>query len=110
MRAIHGNGLQEIGEHGKVRVPRTLVVEIARAKELQLGAMVCVTVNLPVIELNGANRLIGREVSKTFRAQTAIRTVLPILLEPSGDSGRRDDAICFLFQTSGRFFEGVADV
>ena len=61
VRADERHGLEEIRERREARVAGALVVELAAAQTLQLRPMERVAVDLPVIQLDGADGLLGRE-------------------------------------------------
>src|SRR5262249_14441803 len=66
--------------------------------------------DLPVVELDRADRLVGGVASEPGGSEAAVATVLLVLLEPSGDGRRRDAAIGFLFETRGSLLERVAEI
>ena len=72
--------------------------------------MVGERIDLPVVELNRTDRLVGRKAFETGGAKTAIRTVLLVQREPGRDRGRGDRAIGFLPEACRGFVKQVADV
>ena len=82
MRADRGNAFKKVGDVGEARVAFAFVVELAGAHEVQLRPMKGETVDLPMIELDGANGLAGGETRPAFRAQAVIAAVLLVLLQP----------------------------
>jgi hypothetical protein len=61
VRTVRRDALEVIGDGRKPRVPAVLVVERTGAEKVQLRPVEGVAVDLPMIELDGADRLIGRE-------------------------------------------------
>src|SRR5262245_49162552 len=72
--------------------------------------MVGVSVNLPMVELDRADSLVGGVALKACGAQSAVAAVLLVLLEPSRDRGGGHAAIGFLFETRRGFSQRVAEV
>jgi hypothetical protein len=62
-----------------------LVVEGPGAHEIELRAVIGKTVDLPVIELDGADGLASREAGEPAAAKPAVAAVLAVLVEPGGD-------------------------
>ena len=72
--------------------------------------MVGESVNLPVVELDRSDRLVGWVPSEPCRSEAAVTAVLLVLLQPGGDGGRRNAAVRFLFETHRGLFKRVAKV
>ena len=93
-----------------MRVTGALVVELAGAEKVELRPVVGERIDLTVVELDRADRLVGRKAFETGGAKTAIRTVLLVQREPGRDRGRGDRAIGFLPEACRSFVKRVADV
>ena len=61
MRTDERHRLQEVRDGSKALVAAAFVVELAPAQELNLWSVKGVAINLPMVELDGAVRLLGRE-------------------------------------------------
>ena len=85
MRAGGRDALKKIGDGGEARVAGALVVERAVAHEVELRPVEGVAVDLPVIELDRADGLVGREATQALGAQAAVAAVLFVLVEPRRD-------------------------
>jgi len=65
---------------------------------------------MPVVELDGADRLVRGAPFEACRAQSAVAAVLLVLLEPGGDRGRRNAAIGFLLEMRCGLLERVTEI
>src|SRR5262245_45992036 len=101
MRTCSWYALQEIRKRRKTSVALALVVERARSQELKLGSVVGVDVDLKVIELDGAKRLVGRKAMQGGAAKTAIAAMLLVFVEPRRNRRGRDGSMRLLFQSRG---------
>src|SRR5215471_10555000 len=72
--------------------------------------MVGIAIDLPVVELDGADRLVRGAPFEACRAQSAVAAVLLVLLEPGGYRGRRNAAIGFLLEPRCDLLERVAEI
>ena len=72
VRADERHRLKKIGERREARIAAALVVEFAAAQEFQLRSVERVAVNLPVVELDRADGLLGREEVPAAVAQAQI--------------------------------------
>ena len=86
MRADERYRFKKIRDGCKARITSSLFVELAVTQELKLRPMERVAVNLPVIQLDGADGLLGREEVSTFVAQTQVAHEVFVLREPARDS------------------------
>ena len=114
VRTDSGDAFEEFGErreaHGRGRALCALVVEDAGTQEFELRSMVRVCIDLPMVELDRADGLIGGKAREAFRAQAPVAAMLLVLPQPRGDRRRRHRAVGFLLEPRGSLFERVSDV
>ena len=82
VRTIRRHVFEKIGKRRKARVAFALVVERSGAQEVELRAVVGEAVDLAVVELDGADRLVRGKAGEALRAQPAIAAMALVLLQP----------------------------
>jgi hypothetical protein len=101
---------QKVCDGREACVAGPLVVERSRAQELELRAVEGVAVDLAVIQLDGADSLVGGGAAQAVGPQAAIAAMLLVRVEPRCDRGRGNAAIGLLLETGGSRFECAAEV
>jgi hypothetical protein len=79
-------GLQRSQLSGLSAIAYALVIERPLAHELELRSVIRVTVDLTMIELDGADGLAGWKMRETRSVQSMVTAVLFVFLQPRGDS------------------------
>src|ERR1700683_5859772 len=75
LRTIGRNAFEKIGKCREAFVAVALVVERSGTQEIELRTMIGEAIDLAVVQLDGADRLVPREAGKGRCAQTTIAGV-----------------------------------
>ena len=110
VRTIGGDVFEKIGKRREARVALAFVVEHAGAEEVELRTVVGETINLAVVQLDGADRLGREKAGEALRAEPAIAAMALVLLQPRRDRRGRNSAVGLLLETGSGFFEREAEV
>ena len=82
----------------------------SRAQKVEFRAMVGEAVDLAVVELDCADRLVRGDAGEALRAVPPIAAMAHVLLQPRRDRRRRDVAVRLLLETGSGFFQRKAGV
>ena len=110
VRTIGGDVFEEIGKWREARVAFAFVVEHAGSQEVELRAVVGKTIDLAVVELDGADRLGRGKAGEALRAEPAIAAMALVLVQPRRERRGRNGAVGLLFQARSGLVEGEADI
>ena len=80
VRTIRRYAFEKVGERHETLIAFALVVQRPRAQEVELRAMVGEAVDLPVVELDRADRLVRGKAGEAFRTEAAIAAMALVLL------------------------------
>src|SRR5436190_1896620 len=108
MRTDERHRFEKICDRREVRVTTTFVIKFSATQELELGSVEGVAINLPVVELDRADGLLGREEVPTLIAQAQVTHEVAMLREPARDGRTCDLTAAFGFDASRGVFERVA--
>ena len=82
VRTIGRDVFEKIGERREALVAFAFVVERAGAQEIELRAVIGEAIDLAVVELDGADRLVRGKAGEAFCAEPTIAAMALVLLQP----------------------------
>ena len=109
VRTNEGHRFQEICERCEARVAVPLIIKLAFAQKLELTAVKGVTIDLAVVELDGANGLRRRENMAAALAQAKVAHVRFVLCNPTCECRRPDPAAALRSDAGDSIFHRIAE-